>query len=425
MQRRIFVAGGALALRALGANDRVNIAVIGVGGRGRAHIGFIAKQPNAQVAAVCDVNQAQTERAVALADKAQGSKPKVYEDMRKVFEDKDIDAVSIATPNHWHSLATIWACQAGKDVYCEKPASYNIWESQRMVAAARQHNRMVQIGMQSRSTPHKMRAMQLLHDGALGKLYLAKGLCFKRRPSIGHTPDEPVPPGVNWDLFLGPAAMTPYSKNRHVYNWHWFWNTGNGDIGNQGIHEMDIARWGLGVGLPKGGVSTGGKYVYTDDQETPNTQLASLDYGDSEIVFEVRGLPTGGEADLTAMGPNFVGNLFYGEKGFMAVDHVGFRIYLGDKREPGESMKAQPGKGDESIAHFANFIDAIKSRKHEDLHGDVLTGAESAMLVHVANTSYRLGRRVTFDAKTQSFVNDSEANKMKTRNPYRAPYIVS
>jgi predicted dehydrogenase len=408
----------------LGANDRVNIAVIGVGGRGRNHVQYIAKQPNATVAAVCDVNQAQTERAVALADKAQGSKPKVYEDMRKVFDDKDIDAVSIATPNHWHSLATIWACQAGKDVYCEKPASYNIWESQRMVAAARKYNRMVQVGMQSRSTEHKMRAMQLLHDGALGKLYLAKGLCFKRRPSIGHTPDEPVPPGVNWDLFLGPGAMTPYSKNRHVYNWHWFWNTGNGDIGNQGIHEMDIARWGMGLGLPKSVSSTGGKYVYNDDQETPNTQVATFDYGDAEIMFEVRGLPTGGEADLGAMGANFVGNLFYGEKGFMAVDHLGFRIYLGDKREPGESMKAV-GRGDETIAHFANFIDAIKSRKKEDLRGEVAIGAESAILVHLANTSYRLGRRLAFDAKTETYPGDNEANKMKTRNPYRAPYIVA
>ncbi len=424
MKRRTFLVGGAFAAGAAGANDRVNIAVIGVGGRGRAHVGYIAKQPNAKVAAVCDVNQAQTERAVALADKAQNSKPKVYEDMRKVFEDKDIDAVSIATPNHWHSLATIWACQAGKDVYCEKPASYNIWESQRMVAAARKYNRMVQVGMQSRSTEHKMRAMELLHGGALGKLYLSKGLCFKRRPSIGHTPDEAVPAGVNWDLFLGPAAMTPYSKNRHVYNWHWFWNTGNGDIGNQGIHEMDIARWGLGADLPKAAVSTGGKYVYNDDQETPNTQLASFDYGDAEIVFEVRGLPTGGEADLAPSGPNFVGNLFYGEKGFMAVDHTGFRIYLGDKREPGESMKAA-GRGDETIAHFANFIDAIKSRKRENLRGEVAIGAESAILVHLANTSYRLGRKVTFDAKSESYPGDNEANRMKTRNPYRAPYIVA
>ncbi len=416
--------GGAAALGALGANDRVNIAVIGVGGRGRDHITSIAKQPNARVTIVCYVNQAQSERAVAITEKVQNSKPKVYEDMRKLFEDKDIDAVSIATPNHWHALATIWACEAGKDVYCEKPACYNIWEGQRMVAAARRNKRMVQIGMQSRSTEHKIRAVQLLKDGAIGKLYMAKGLCFKRRVSIGHTPDEPVPPGVNWDLFLGPAAMTPYSKNRLIYNWHWFWNTGNGDIGNQGIHEMDIARWGMGLGLPKGGVSTGGKFVYTDDQETPNTQLASLEYDGAEIQFEVRGLPTGGESDIAPSGPNFVGDLFYGEKGYMSVDHTAFHIYLGPKREPGESMKSTE-KVDATVPHFANFIDAIKSRRHEDLHGDVAIGVESVALVHIANTSYRLGRKLAFDPATESYLGDEEANRMKTRNPYRAPYIVS
>jgi predicted dehydrogenase len=423
MQRRIFLASGAAALRAFGANDRVNVGVIGVGGRGRAHINFIAKQKFAQVAAVCDVNQAQTERAVALAEKTQGSKPKTYEDMRRMLEDKDIDAVSIATPNHWHTLATIWACEAGKDVYCEKPASYNIWESQRMTAAARRYGRMVQIGQQSRSTAHVQRAVEMLRNGALGQLYMAKGLCFKRRPSIGHTPDEPVPPGVNWDLFLGPAAMTPYSKNRLIYNWHWFWNTGNGDIGNQGIHEMDIARWGMGLGFPNSVVSTGGKYVYKDDQETPNTQIATLDYGDAQIVFEVRGFPTNGEGDMRPGGANFVGNLFYGEKGFMVVDDAGFRIFLGDKREPGESLQAV--RADTSAAHFANFVDAVKSRKHADLTGDVEIGADSAVLVHMANISYRLRRRLNFDPKTQSFIGDEEANRMKTRNPYRAPYIVA
>lgn len=423
MQRRIFLAGGAAALGALGANERVNVGVIGVGGRGRGHINFIAKQKWARVAAVCDVNQAQTERAVALTEKAQESKPKTYEDMRRMFDDKDIDAVSIATPNHWHTLATIWACEAGKDVYCEKPASYNMWESIRIVAAARKHGRMVQIGQQSRSTVHVQRAVEALRNGALGQLYMAKGFCFKRRPSIGHTPNESVPPGVNWDLFLGPAAMTPYSKNRLVYNWHWFWNTGNGDIGNQGIHEMDIARWGLGVGFPTSVVSTGGKFVYKDDQETPNTQIATFDYGGAQIVFEVRGLPTGGEGDMRASGANFVGNMFYGEKGFMVVDDAGYRIFLGDKREPGESLQAV--RTDTSAAHFANFVDAVKSRKHTDLAADVEIGADSAVLVHMANISYRLGRRLQFDPKTQSFPGDEEANRMRTRNPYRNPYLVA
>ena len=420
-------------MRAFGANDRINMAVIGVGGRGTAHLGMVARQENANIAAVCDVNQAQTERATARVEKLQNHKPKVYSDMRKLFEDKDIDAVTIATPNHWHALATIWAIEAGKDVYCEKPASYNIFESQRMIAHARKANRMVQIGMQSRSTPHKQRAIQLLRDGAIGKLYMARGICFKRRPSIGHTPVEPVPPGVNWDLFLGPAAMEPYTKNHHVYNWHWFWNTGNGDIGNQGIHEMDMCRWGLGVGLPSAVSSTGGKYAYDDDQETANTQIASFDYGDAEIVFEVRGLPTPTEGDITFEAPtgrvmsggNSIGNQFFGDKGYMDVDHKSFSIYLGDKHEPGETMKAEVAHADDSVAHVANFLKAVRSRKYEDLNADVAEGANSAILVHMANTSYRLKRRLAFDPKSENFINDAEANKMKTRNPYRAPYVVS
>jgi predicted dehydrogenase len=411
------------AARALGANDKVNVAIVGIGGRGRAHVNEYLKQEGARIGALCDVDTAQTERAVAMVDKAQGYKPKVYQDLRKLYEDKEINAVSIATPNHWHALATIWACEAGKDVYCEKPASYNIWEGQRMVAAARKNNRIVQIGMQSRSIPHKMRAVELLKQGAIGKVYMAKGCCYKRRPSIGHTPEGPVPAGVNWDIFLGPAPMHAYSKNRHVYNWHWFWDTGNGDIGNQGIHEMDIARWGLGAGLPKAAVSTGGKYVYQDDQETPNTQIATFDYGDAEIVFEVRGLNSGTESGIVPGGTNFVGNVFFGEKGYMVVDHTGFQIFLGDKREPGESMKAE--RGGDTGAHMTNFLDAVKSRKKETLHGEVAEGAASAVLVHMANTSYRLGRKVKFDPDKQSFVGDDEANRMKTRNPYRAPYVVA
>ena len=424
MERRIFLLGGSLALRgALGANEKVNVAIVGVGSRGRAHVNEYLKLDGARIGAVCDVDTAQTERAVAMVEKAQGYKPKVYQDLRKLYEDKEIDAVSIATPNHWHALATIWACQAGKDVYCEKPASYNMFEGGRMVAAARKYNRMVQVGMQSRSMPHKIRAVELLKQGAIGKLYMAKGVCYKRRPSIGHTPDMPVPPGVNWDIFLGPAPMRPYSKNRHIYNWHWFWDTGNGDIGNQGIHEMDIARWGMGLGLPKAVVSTGGKFVYNDDQETPNTQLATFDYGDAQIVFEVRGLNSGTESGLPAGGANIVGDVFFGENGYMTVDGDGFQIYLGDKRQPGESMKA--ARGVETGAHMQNFLEAVKSRKKEDLHGEVAIGVESVNLVHLANTSYRLGRKLKFDPAKELFIGDDEANRMKTRHPYRAPYVVS
>jgi len=427
MERRTFLMGSSLALRgALGANEKVNLAIVGVGSRGRAHVNGYLGIDTARIAAVCDVDTAQTERAVAMVEKAQGHKPKIYQDLRKLYEDKDIDAVSIATPNHWHALSTIWACQAGKDVYCEKPASYNIWEGQRMIAAARKHNRMVQVGMQGRSTPHKVKAVELLRNGVIGKVYMAKGCCYKRRKSIGHTPDEPVPSGVNWDLFLGPAPLRAYSKNRHVYTWHWFWDTGNGDIGNQGIHEMDIARWGLGAGLPAGAVSTGGKFVYKDDQETPNTQLASFDYGDAEMVFEVRGLNSGAESGVTATREGHVGNVFFGENGYMVVDDSGYQVFLGDARTPGELVKSdRTPANDATRLHMRNFLEAVKSRKREELKGEIAEGVASCVLVHLANTSYRLGRKLKFDAKTESFIGDAEANRMKTRNPYRSPYIVS
>jgi len=423
MERRTFLLGASLALSARAANDTVGIGVIGIGGRGRDHLRYYSKLPDARVVAICDVNQAQTERGAQIVQNLGGNKPQVYQDLRKMFEDKSVDAVSIATPNHWHALATIWACQAGKDVYCEKPASYNIFEGRQMVAAARREKRIVQIGMQSRSLAHKRRAMELLHNGAIGKVYMARGICFKRRPSIGHTPVEPVPPGLDWDLFLGPAPMREYTKNRYQYNWHWFWDTGNGDIGNQGIHEMDIARWGLGRGLPKGVVSTGGKYIYDDDQETPNTQIATFDYGDAELVFEVRGLNTGGEPGIQASGPNFIGVTFFGSNGFMAVDERSFQIFLGDKREPGESMKHAEKEIDDTAAHMANFLKAVKSRNAADLTGDVEVGATSAALFHLANISYRLGRELKFDSGTESFVGDSEANAMRSRPAYRKPYV--
>jgi predicted dehydrogenase len=426
MERRTFLLGaGLVSMGARAANDTVGIGVIGLGGRGRDHLKYYSKLPDARVVAICDVNQAQTERAAQIVEKLQGSKPQVHQDLRKLFEDKDVDAVSIATPNHWHALATIWACQAGKDVYCEKPACYNLFEGRAMEAAARKYNRIVQIGMQGRSLAHKQRAIELLRGGAIGQVYMARGICFKRRTSIGHTPAEPVPAGLDWDLFLGPAPMREYTKNRYQYNWHWFWDTGNGDIGNQGIHEMDLARWGLGRGLPKGVVSTGGKYVYEDDQETPNTQIATFDYGDAELVFEVRGLNTGGEPGIQASGPNFIGATFFGSQGFMPVDEHGFQIFLGDKREPGESMQHAEAAIDDTIPHMANFLKAVKSRNRAELAADVSAGVASAGLVHMANISYRLGRKLTYDSASGAFAADAEANAMTTRPVYRSPFIVA
>src|ERR1700719_321803 len=421
MERRTFLLGGAAALQAFSANETVNMAIVGVGSRGTEHVKQYLKLPSARIAALCDVDTAQMERVSQIVYDQTQKRPKTYQDLRKLYEDKDIDAVSIATPNHWHALATVWAIEAGKDVYCEKPACYNIFEGQQMVKAARKNNRIVQIGMQGRSVVHKRKAIELVRGGAIGKVYMARGLCFKSRPSIGKTPTEAVPAGLNWDIFLGPAPMRPYTKNRFKYNWHWFWDTGNGDIGNQGIHEMDVARWGLGRGLPKAVVSTGGKYVYDDDQETPNTQIATFDYGDAELVFEVRGLTTGGEASIEAGGPNFIGNIFLGSTGYLSLDHKGFQVYTGDKREPGESGKLGDGRA-ETKDHMQNFLDAVKSRRKEDLHGEVAEGVTSAALVHMANTSYRLGRKLAFDPSTEKYVKDAEANAMLTRPVYREPY---
>jgi hypothetical protein len=264
--------------------------------------------------------------------------------------------------------------------------------------------------------------MGLLKDGVIGQVYLAKGLCFKRRRSIGKTPAEPVPAGLDWDKFLGPAPMRPFTKNRFAYNWHWFWDTGNGDIGNQGVHEMDIARWGLGdPGLPKSVVSTGGKYIYDDDQETPNTQLATMDYGGRELMFEVRGLLTGPEGGLPVKAGNTVGNLFLGSDGWMWVDGDGFQVYKGEKSELVTQEKGADSAG--AVLHMKNFLAAVRSRNYRDLNADIEIGATSATLCHLANIAYRVGRKLDWDPARKRFVNASDADKLLTRD-YRKPYVV-
>jgi len=429
LSRRSFFQGAALAAsatRVVGANDRIGVGVVGLGGRGQSHVGRYAGIGECQITGLCDVNQAARERAQARVTQAGGPKAKEYLDMREMYADKVVDAVSIAAPNHWHSLGAIWACQAGKDVYVEKPASHNVYEGWRMVEEARKHQRMVQVGSQGRSAPARMKAAQLLREGVIGKVYLAKGLCFKRRPSIGKTPVEPVPAGLDWDKFLGPAPMRPYTKNRFRYNWHWFWDTGNGDIGNQGVHEMDVCRWGLGdVGMPKWVFSSGGKYIYDDDQETPNTQMATLDYGDAQIMFEVRGLLTGPEGGAPVRAGNVVGNLFLGSEGWMWVLGGSFQVYKGEKNEKVMDERGGGGgeEGDSTVQHMKNFLAACRSRKHQDLAADVEIGVMSAALCHLANVSYRVGRKLAWDGARKRFVNYPEADKLLTRD-YRKPYVV-
>ncbi len=427
MTRRTFFQGAAMAAsasRVIGANDRIRVGIVGLGGRGRAHVGNYMRIPDAEIAGLCDVNQAARERAQALVARGGSAKPKDYVDMREMFADKNINAVSIAAPNHWHALATIWACEAGKDVYVEKPASHNIYEGWRMVEVARKTNRMVQVGSQGRSTPTRMKAMQLIKEGVIGKVYMAKGLCFKRRRSIGKTPVKPVPPGLDWDKFLGPAPMREFTENRFAYNWHWFWDTGNGDIGNQGVHEMDMCRWGLGdVLMPKVVVSTGGKYAYDDDQETPNTQFSSFDYGPAQIQFEVRGLLTGPEAGLPVRGGgNIIGNIYFGTEGWMWVSGGSFTVYKGENNEKTMEERAEGGE-DTTRLHMQNFFEACRSRNYKDLHADVEIGAASAALCHLANIAYRTNRRLEWNDKTRKFVNAPDADKLITRT-YRKPYVV-
>lgn len=428
MERRTFIlTSGASALqtqRAAGANDRVNVAVVGTRSRGRDHIDIYSRQTGTAVSAVCDIDSAEAERAVALVEKSAAPKPKAYRDYRKLLDDKSIDAVSLATCDHWHALGAIWACQAGKDVYVEKPASHNLWEGRKMIEAAAKYGRVVQVGMQSRSIEHKQKAIELLRQGAIGKVYMAKGICYKRRKSIGKSPDGLVPAGVDYSQWLGPAQMRPFNPNRFHHNWHWFWDTGNGDLANQGLHEMDIARWGLGKReLPKKIHSSGGKYAYDDDQETPNTLLSTFEYDDCQLVFEVRGLPTGGEGSLPYDGSNFIGNLFYGSGGFLSVDSTGFQLYLGENREISQSMKATEPRIWDTAPHMVNFIDCVRTRTLDNLRAPIEDGHLSASLCHLANISYRVGRKLEFDPRRENFGADYEANQLLSRD-YRAPFVV-
>jgi predicted dehydrogenase len=448
IERRTFVTAAVAAIATprfpiLGANDRINVGQVGIGGRGADHINaYSSLTSECRTVAVCDVNQAARERGVAQVKRLQGAAPIEFGDMRKMFASKDVDAVSITTPNHWHALATIWACEAGKDVYVEKPACHNLFEAQQMVAAARKYNRMVQVGSQGRSIAHKMKAMELLKQGAIGQIYHARGLCYRRRFSIGHTPDEPVPTGLDWDLFLGPAQMKPYSKNKFAYNWHWFWDTGSGDIGNQGVHEMDMCLWGLGRGgWPQAVSSIGGKFIWQDDQETPNTQQTTFDWGDMQITFDVRNLPTLPEG-TGPVRPNYTGNIFFGDAGFMVVEPNGFQLYKSaagsringdaargasagqaEKYEKTMDEKGQETEQWSTNPHIQNFFQAIRARDYKLLRAEVAIGARAAAFCHLANISYRVGRELKVDQSTGHFVGDEAANALFTRN-YREPYIV-
>ena len=430
--------------KVVGANERIRYGVIGCGNRGKDHVKMFATlpklipgAPDASVVAICDIDDNIIARRMAEIEKRGQEKPQTYSDLRKLLDDKTIDAVSIATPQHWHVLAAIWAMQAGKHVYLEKPCSYNVWEGRQLVRAAKHYNKLVQHGTQARSSPSCNEAIKHVRDGLIGEVYLARGICFKPRPSIGHTPPSPVPAGVDYDLWTGPAPAKPFTQNRFHYNWHWFWDYGNGDVGNHGVHQLDIARWGLGVGFPNKVSAIGGYFVYDDDNETYNAISCLYQYdlpgGKRKMIeLEVRHLITNREAEFGTSkmgddgnGPKSIGDIFYGSNGYLAIGESDlgnpYRAYLGPEMK--EGPHAHEGG---SRYNFVNFAKALVSGKQEDLNAPIEEGHISTTLCHLANASYRLGRTLNFDPEKEEVIGDEEANRILrgADRGYRAPFII-
>ena len=398
---------------AFGANDRIRIAVLGLNGRGMDHVSGLIRQPNVAIATICDPDMVVLREKAKTIEEKFSQKVAIQQDYRKVYDDKNIDAVTIATPNHWHALHAIYACQAGKDVYVEKPATHNVAEGRKLIEAAYKYNRIVQHGVQLRSSTAIREAIQYLRDGLIGRVYMARGLVFRERASIGNKGISKVPEGLDYDLWCGPAPMVPFTRNLVHYNWHWHWNYGNGDVGNQGIHETDLCMWGLDVGLPERITSMGGKFLWDDCKEVPEVQTSIYHYPSQKkiIQFEVRHWCTNLEDGAG------VGNLFYGDKGYMVIKgYDTYETYLGLKREKGPSGKAG---GD----HYKNWLDAIRARDMSIQHGPVESGHLSSALAHLGNISHRLGRQLTFDPVSERCIGDEDANYMLTRE-YRAPYLM-
>jgi predicted dehydrogenase len=451
--------------RVMGANDTIRVGVIGLRGRGGDHIQGFSALPGVKVAAVCDCD-AQVLGSVAQRLRAKNADVQAYADVRRLLDAKNVDVISTAAPNHWHALTVVWGCQAGKDVYVEKPVSHNVWEGRQAVKAARKYNRIVQTGTQSRSSRTGVAAaVEWVRAGHLGKITLGRGLCYNRRPSIGRA-DGPltIPPHIDYDLWCGPAPKDPVLRKKLHYDWHWVWPTGNGDLGNQGVHQMDLVRWFLGEQeLAPRVWSVGGRFGYVDDATTPNTQIVFHDYPRAPLLFEVRGLPAKTDAkEMDKFLGASVGLVVHCEGGNVVIaGHVGAAVVALDNA--GKEIRRWTGLED----HFANFIQAVRSRKAEDLHADILEGHLSAGLCHTGNISYRLGAAalpgaileqvrgdrdaaatfermvehlrangvdlavtkatlgavLTMDPQRERFRGNDRANDMLTR-PYRPPFVV-
>jgi len=434
----------------IGANERVNVAVCGIKGRGASHIGGHGRQKNVTISHLVDPDSRLFEGRKKFVQSKFKNTPDCVQDVRKVLDNKEVDVISIATPNHWHSLMSIWACQAGKDVYVEKPLSHNLFEGRKLVEAAQKYKRIVQHGTQNRSLRKWSDLAKEVASGKNGKLEVALGTCHKRRGSIGFKDTKNPPSELDFDVWTGPAAKEDFHDNLVHYNWHWFWNYGNGDIGNQGVHQMDIARWMIpGAVWPKSVICFGGRFGYKDQAETANTQLAIFDYGESLLVFDVRGLS--------------------GKSNMGVSNHVYYDKNAKQKNTASHGLKGikDPLADRGKVDIFENFIEAVRNRKEEHLDAHVYEGHVSSGLCHLANVSYRLGekssfnkknksfgsnkkgyeyfermqehlkengldlketdyivgRNLEFDAKTETIKGDDEANALLSRN-YRSPYIV-
>jgi predicted dehydrogenase len=452
------IAGTRASGRVLGANDTVRVGVAGIHGRGGSHISEYCDMKGVQVTHLIDPDSALFASRSDAVKKKGGNTPKCFQDIRKALEDPDWDALSIASCNHWHSLLAIWAIQAGKDVYVEKPCSHNIFEGRKLVEAARKYGRMVQHGTQSRSSAGWHKQIAAAASGKYGKLLISYGYASKPRRSIGFAEPEQPPAALDFNIWLGPAPEQPYHKNLVHYNWHWFWDTGNGEIGNQGVHQMDLARWAVeaatGLKGPKSVVSMGGRFGYEDQGQTPNTQLTIFDFGPCKMFFEDYGLVDGKDARVT--------NEFILEAGTIR----------GGKFYPNGSDKGEDLVDVEVTCYpngnFGNFIDCVRSRKQEELNAPIDKGHLAAACCHLGNISYRLGEKAPFskvpaplagdkatkaafegmkenlrrhtdmdlgkaefclgrvlsyDADAEKFVGDAEADKLLTRD-YRKPFVV-
>lgn len=432
----------------IGSNDRIHMALIGIRNHGRDHIENWCKlkdSHNVVLSVLCDTDESLFESRSKMVFDKSGVKPDTEWDLRKVIDYRNIDTVAIATPNHWHALATIWSCQAGKHVYVEKPASHNIWEGRKMIEVARKTNLLVQVGLNRRSSNIFRDAIKFLHNDGIGELYMARSLCFGLRNSYGIAKDSTPPPDFHYDQWLGPAPYRPYNEKRSHYNWHWYWDTGNGDTGNTGPHMVDIARWGLNKNEhPVSIYSTGGLYgfsqnkcspdnctpgvmVYGDvktyghdktSQETPNIQSCLFKYRDGKIIeLETRNRYTNQEGSQGQR----VGNIFYGNEGWLEISDDAWRAFHRQDEKPFAGSHLGTAKQPDNL--YANFIDAIRSGKNEILDCDINDGFYSSSLPLLANISYRVGRELKFNGDTEKFDNDPEADTHLTR-VYRKPYVV-